>query len=475
MKLMDRMRLTALRWGSGGRAGRGYGGNVMQGGVQNNLTGLGTSADKSESNFFLPTRFYHRQPLEILCVQSSAAKKFVQMAIRDMFIRWREFETEASDNAAEMMHKAERRHQVKSKLAEAMIAGRQYGTGVLVLMTKEAPLDTPLMPERIRPGDLTAIRQFDRYDLSAYQRERDPTHENYGKPVYYDCHPHRGGVPFRAHYTRVLRFDGLMPPTDSGFTIYDQDWGVSELVPVILPIMQDAAIAGNVAHLTHEASLAVLSVTGLRELMAGSTDPGEPSATDIGNQINAVKSNFHMLMLEKGTEEFTRVAAQFSGLAPLLDRYSSRVAEAAEVPETRWRGRAPTGMNATGESDMKNYILMMEAIREEQMPDQLLTMDMVLARDAGLPEAPEYTWRSLLEMSDGEQAEVSAAKVKAVREAVDGGMIDEDEGRAALDGDAVLGALPGDAPEPEPLPEPPAPAPGLPIPKGPAPDGGDKD
>ena len=45
-------------------------------------------------------------------------------------------------------------------------------------------------------------------------------------------------------------------------------------------------------------------------------------------------------------------------------------------------------------------------------------------------------------------------KAEAVILATTGYLIDEDEGRAALDGDAVFGELEGEAPEPV-LPEPP--------------------
>ena len=47
--------------------GRGYGG-LNAGGIVNQGTGLGTGLDKSQGNFFTPTRFYWRSPLESACV-----------------------------------------------------------------------------------------------------------------------------------------------------------------------------------------------------------------------------------------------------------------------------------------------------------------------------------------------------------------------------------------------------------------------
>ena len=56
------------------------------------------------------------------------------------------------------------------------------------------------------------------------------------------------------HRSRVLRFDGIPPTTKSGFTIYDQDFGVSILVPIIISILEDQTLASAIAHMSQEAS-----------------------------------------------------------------------------------------------------------------------------------------------------------------------------------------------------------------------------
>ena len=434
----------------------GYGSSLTAGGIVNPTTGLGTSADKSEASFFTPTRIWWRTPLEILYVQSWAAANFVDIPIDDMFIRWRKFMAEGGADNSDTMEKAERKHMMTMKLATAMKAARVYGTGLVVMMTKEAPMETPLIPERIRPGDLTALRAFDRYDASVTMREYRLDDKNYGQPIFYDLTPSRGGQ-MRVHHSRVLRFNGIMPPTDSGFTIYEQDWGVSRLIPVIISVMQDQVLASGISHLSQEASMSVLEITGLREILAGEGDPGDPNADDIGSQVNRYKSIYNLLMLDKGTESFDRVAVQFAGLADLMDKFSKRVAAAARIPITRFMGMSPAGLNATGDSDMKNYIMMMEAERERMLPDSLEILDQVIARDAGLKEAPEYEWQSLLEMSELEQAEVAVKKTTALKNALEANAIDEDEYRRGVDGDPVFGELPGSAPElpdPEPMPVP---------------------
>lgn len=436
---------------AGQRSRRPTSGGMHNGGFMNPSAGIGNVNDKSRGSFFLPSRFWWQGPLEVLVVQSWAAAKFVNIPIDDQFIRWRRFMGE-NESATEKMAEAEDKHKVKQKLARAMKAGRQYGTGVMVMMTKDDQLDTPLLPERVRPGDLTNLLVLNRYELAVPERDHDLYSDNYGQPLYYDLFPHRGGTVYpRVHHSRVLRFDGIEPSTDSGFTVYDWDWGISELVPVILALTEDQNLASAITYLSLEASIPVLKVSQLREAVAGQlhqSDPNAPSADAIGSSVNELKSSHRLLMLDKDTEDFQRIQVQFAGLPDLLDKFQARVAAAADIPQTRWMGRSPAGLNATGDSDMHNYVMMVEAHREEKLPAILDRLDMVLARDAGIGEPPEYEWRSLIELGEKDQAEVAKLKVEAAKGAAEGGFIDEDEGRAALNGDAVLGALEGKAPEP---------------------------
>lgn len=445
---------------SSAQIGRRNGGTttLMHGGYVNPRTGAGTGLDASEASFFTPTRVYTRSPWEVLSVQSWQVRKFINIPVDDMLIRWREWlagdgDESAGEAAVKAMKAAEKQHHVKAMVANAMKAGRLMGTGLLVIVTREAPMDTPLMPNRIRQDDLLGLLVFDRY--SAYVSLRgddlmDPT--TYGKPIMYRLLPNRG-MGMDVHHSRIIRFDGIAPVQSDGFQMYDYDWGVSTLIPAMLSVMQDASVASAAAHLSNVASVPVLTVAGLREAIAGQVSENEPTAAEIGKQVNELMSVFRLLMLDKGNEEFTRVPVQFSGFDKIMDRVERRMASAADIPITRWAGQSPAGMNATGESDQDNYAVMVDANREDQLGSgQMDVLDEVVARSAGLRMVPEYQWRSLMEKSEKDQAEIAKYKAEAGGLAVDKGAIDEDEMRAMLDGDAIFGALAGEAPR-MPMPE----------------------
>ena len=98
----------------------------MQGGYSNPLTGAGTGLDKTEGSFYLPTCFWYKSPLEILAVQSWAIRNYLDFIVDDMFIKWRNFESD-TDGVVERFEEAEQKHNVTDKLSKAMRAARQYG------------------------------------------------------------------------------------------------------------------------------------------------------------------------------------------------------------------------------------------------------------------------------------------------------------------------------------------------------------
>ena len=422
---------------------------ITSGGIYNAVSGMGGAADKGEASHFNPTRLYTQYPLEVLCVQSWAAHKAVNLRVRDMFLRPRRF-LDVSPEQAEAIDAALMVLRLDDAVRRAMVAARQYGTSLLVMMTRGADMASPLVPEQVREGDLTALRVLTRYDASVYDRDRDMMSPTYGKPLLYSLHPNYGGDPMMVHHTRVVRFDGITDPGDSAFTAYEQDWGVSVLVPIVQSILHEAGLAQAAAHMAQEASIPVLSIEGLRDGMAGAVD-NEVSPLDIGEGVNRMKSLFRLLMLEKGTEEFNRVAIQFSGLADIMDRSARRVAAGVDVPFTRFMQDAPRGLNATGDGDFRNYVMTFEAERQTELPPKLKILDEVVFRSAGLGDVPEWEWPSLLELTEAESAEVRHKQVLALVEAINAGILDEDEARAILDGDEFFGELPGMAPG---LPEP---------------------
>ena len=420
-------------------------GRRPRGGYENLLSGAGGRSDKAAAGGFYPTVFTSRHRLDTIYVESWAAAKIIDIPVDDSCIRWRAFESD-DKRSLDRMRDAEQRHDVRGRLSRAMKMGRLYGTGLLVMVTREAPLEEPLVVERVKEGDLVSLLPVDRYDATVETRNADLFAPTFGEPLRYRLQvqvPGSNVSDVVVHASRVLRFDGRRPLSLRGWESgYERDWGVSELVQVLTSITQDAGIASGIAHLAQEASMLVVKLKDYQEaITGGGLGPDAMTAAEIAEAINVYKSLWQTIFTDKDSE-ISRVAVAWPGLPDLLDRFPRRMAAAADIPATRFFGQSPVGMNATGESDMRNYALRVAAMQERLLTGPLFHLDAVLARDAGLGEPLPYHWLSLMDQSEQDQAAVSKMRAEAVGIAMTHNLADEDEGRSALSGDVLFGELP---------------------------------
>jgi hypothetical protein len=84
------------------------------------------------------------------------------------------------------------------------------------------------------------------------------------------------------------------------------------------------------------------------------TPDGERKVTDRYRIAATGKSINRMLILD-GKEKYERKSASFQTLPDLMDRFFQNVSGAADIPMTRLFGMSPGGLNASGESDLRNY------------------------------------------------------------------------------------------------------------------------
>ena len=414
------------------------GASLTRGGYSNPLSGAGGPLDKGDAGLFSPTYINNRQELEVMYVQSWAAKKFIDIPVDDMFIRWRQWDARTKD-ISEAMREGESEFEIIPRLAKAIKQGRLFGSGLFIVVTKEGQLHQPLDIKKIRKGDLVHFLPIDRFDASVKEIDINPYSKTFQQPLRYMLFP-TASTPFEVHASRVIRFDGITSLSLSGFSNYDRYWGISEAVPVILSIMQDQNIAAAAAHLTTEASIPVIKMTGLREALSGYRDPDTPDPSKMASNLSVLKSSWHTMFLDK-MDDFERVAVTWSGLSDLMNVFAMRLAAAANIPATRFWGQAPMGMNATGESDMRNYAMFVRSMQIRMLTKPLRIVDEIISRHLGIKEVPKYEWVSLMDMTGEDMAKASKAKMETAVLGTMNDVISRDEGRAVLDGDPVVGYL----------------------------------
>jgi phage-related protein (TIGR01555 family) len=244
--------------------------------------------------------------------------------------------------------------------------------------------------------------------LSVTEIDRDPASPTFGEPLYYTLASLNGGA-VNIHPSRVLRFIGA-ERLELNFNV--DGWGDSVLMAMYDAIHHAALSQAGIAELIHEAKVDVISVPNLASNL--STDEGTKAIAKRFSNANMLKSINNMLLLDVG-ETWDRKQTQFAGLPDILDRYMQIVSGAADIPATRLLGQAPKGMNATGDSDMRNYYDMVVAMREQAIGRQLAYLDQILWIDAkgSIPKDVYPEWEPLWQMTPKEKADVAYVKAQA--------------------------------------------------------------
>ena len=412
-----------------------YGG-MNYGGLYNSASGIGSYNDKSRQSFFLPTLLNSSSELETLYNESWAAKRFVNLPIEQMLIRPREFEG-ISENEIDGYTNYLKGYDLNKKLSRAMKGARLYGTAFLMFITKEAPLDEPLILEELQKGDLYNILVFDRYQTTPLNRNPDLRSKNYQKPTLYHVAPRLGGG-FDIHESRILRFDGQQPISDDGWSVYDVNYGVSEIIPVLQSIYQDSQAANAVSQLMEEASIAVFKTQGFKETLGANPAPDSPTLVELANAANQFKSIYNAVYMDK-EDEFSRQEVNLSGLGDVMNSFASRLAAAAGIPATVFLGKSPLGMNSTGQSDLEINAANVAAMQNEKLRPAYERIDAIMTRTSGLESTFAYEFPSLLDSSDKDQADVAYQKTQSVTALVASDIITTDEARDVINGDSILG------------------------------------
>ncbi|MEE9451332.1 MAG: DUF1073 domain-containing protein [Gammaproteobacteria bacterium] len=413
-------------------------GGINRGGLINPASGLGTPNDKSRQSFFTPTQFTAQTELEVINNESWAAERYIEMPVDMMFVRARVFEG-VNEKELEAYEKYLDSFNLNLLLANAMKSGRLYGTAFLVFVTKEAPLTEPLDINLLREGDLLNILVFDRFSTSVYDREYRLVSKNFQKPSMYHVSPFYGGG-FDIHASRMLRFDGKVPLTSNGWTSYNVDYGVSELVGVLQSIYQDAQGANGVSQLIEEASIPVIRFDGLKETLGANRPIDSASLEEFANTLNVFKSVYNTVYMDT-TDQFDRLAVNFTGLPEILDRFAARLASASGIPQVIFLGKSPLGMNATGDSDIKVNALNVAAMQVNKLDPAYQRIDDIMTRTGGFNRDFTFEFPSLVDLSESEQADIAVKKMQVSVEGVQAGIMTTDESRAMLDGDAIIGTL----------------------------------
>jgi phage-related protein (TIGR01555 family) len=405
----------------------------------NLLSGLGVSGrDKAAAQQYANTLLTQPQ-LELAYRGDWIARKVVDIPANDSTRAWRSWEADEGD--IEALEDAEKGLKLQNKLQYAMKRARLYGGAAMILGVDVGKPEEELNVELVTTDSLKFVHVATRYELTAGEVERDLMSPWFGQPKYYERNMGVVSAPYvRIHPSRVIRFVGSEYPDP--WQAPDA-WGDSVLQTVDDAIKAAGIVTGSIATLISEAKVDVIKTPGLTEAL--STVEGTDRLTKRFSYANTSKSIVNALILDS-EEEWQRMNATFTGMPDVLQMYLLIASGAADIPATRMLGQSPAGMNATGESDIRNYYDRIKSDQVTQLQPSLAMLDEVLIRSALGTRDPSihYSWNSLWQLDNVAKAELENKRASTYKIDVDAGLIPIDIMRKARENQLMEdGTYPG--------------------------------
>ena len=366
--------------------------------------------------------------------ESWLAKRIIDMPCEDMTRSWYELDPGIPPEDAELLRLAEARHEIRREITNAIRWARLYGgsCALMVIRGQERMLGEPLSLERIAPGDFRGLLIRDRVDgvEPSLELEGDLDDPDFGYPRFYDFQTEDLGT-LRVHHSRVLRFTGRdLPRREEEAERY---WGASELEHIWDELRKRSATSANIARLVFQANVTTLKMSDFGEILAMGTERQRRQVLASIEEQNRLRTSFGLQLLSAG-DTYENHPYSFAGLSEIYEAFMMDMAGAAGIPATRLFGRSPEGMNATGESDLKNYYELIGQMQERHLRPALERLLPVMAMSCWgfVPENPGIRFPSLMTVSPREEAEIRAKNAETLVKAVQAGLLTPEEGREHL-------------------------------------------
>lgn len=353
-------------------------------GLMNVASGLGTGSSKRSHNLWSYPVLADWQRFESAYASSWLARNIVDCIAEDATREWREIKCKDADKVRE----EEDRLRLPAMVLDALRWARLYG-GSGILMITDQPLDQPMNVNAIKKGGLKNLIVLDRFYLTPEASPiLDPSSPDFMVPSYYLI---AGSKTGRVHQSHVARFEGDPLPIRLRFS--NAYWGDSALRKAIEPIEDFLMSTFGVSESLQEFNVDIIKRQGMFEDLSSDQDEAIKKRFET---FRLMKSVVHLALLDD-TETFERRAVEYAGVSEMIRTLQQILAGASKTPLTKLFGESPTGLNATGEGDRKNYIETLRSTQSSQIDPALRRLDEVLVRSAigSFPSDFNYEWKPL--------------------------------------------------------------------------------
>ena len=321
---------------------------------------------------------------------------------------------------------------LRERVNEGLRWGRLYGgaAGLIMIRGQEGMLGQPLELESIYPGTFQGLYILDRWQgvvpgMELVFEGGEPV------PAYYSITDAKGNTVAKVHHSRLVRFTGRdLPFLERVAELY---WGESEVEALYNDVVKHDNVAANMAALTFRANVDTMEVQNLDQLFSVTSGEQQRRFWNVMQAQSVMKSNFGMQLVNRG-DQIKNTQYTFTGLQEVYDSMCLDLSGASRIPVIKLFGRSPAGMNATGESDLRNYYDYVDTLREAKLRPILEKLLPVLAMSAwgAVPDGLDITFPPLWTPTAAEVAEIALKKAQAIRDTFQAGLFRADTAQREL-------------------------------------------
>lgn len=355
----------------------------------------------------------------------------VGLMVDDMLREWYTLKGDVSPEMQDALAKAERQTRIRDRLNAGLRWGRLYGGAAGLIMVKgQEALEKPLDVDLIFPGSFQGLYILDRWmgittTNGLVMEAGEPV------PEYYSITDAQGHTAAKVHHSRVIRFTGReLMEVERQAEMY---WGESEVEALYKEVVAHDNVSANMAALTFQANINTMEYKGLEQLFSIGSSQTQQRFWQTMQAQSVLRSNFGTQLVEQGTK-LTNQQYSFAGLQDVYESMCLNLCGASHYPMTKLFGRSPAGMNATGESDLRNYYDYVDSQREAKLRPALQKLLPVLSMSAWgfVPDDLEIAFPPLWTPTAMETAEIALKKAQAIRDTFQAGLIQADTAQREL-------------------------------------------
>ena len=384
--------------------------------LSNALTGVGTSRDARSANRYTP-HILTQADITAAYSGSGLMRKIIRIPALDMVREWRTWNGAESEQIA-ALYEEEKRLGLQSKVLQAEVL-RGLGGGAFILGLPGNPSEPA--PPSVGKSGLAFVNVVSRWHLSFDNLQSDASEEGYGEPLMWKVRSNTGQVSI--HPSRVVPFRADTNATLAMTTVNnsaDAFWGESTVAQVLEAVQDSDTARASFAAMLHKARLLRIGIPRLMEI-SGSPSGEEQIMTRLA--ILARAESVHNATVYdsggddgKGGEEIDDATYSFAGAKDIINAYGEFVSAISDIPATRLLGRAPEGMNSSGDSQQKDWAKKIRAMQTLDLAPVLDRVGKYLVPSAlgSAPPTLTYEFDPLDTPSQKEQAERFKTQAEAI-------------------------------------------------------------